>query len=203
MTELKEFAREYVDEIEPKRSRFNVLGYFKIPFILSYFINNSVNQQTDHNVVDVLSPIKNYIYDPLAILGIGIGSLVMYIYFANDFMCKMVGFFYPCYLVQKLLYNKEENSDKIKFFMKYFVVYGHTEFILSFPGWFGMQFYHLRIILLISLLYTLQYRPNTLEYIYQKTIFYDNVIVQMITKGISKIYREFTNISNQLNQKFE
>ena len=91
----------------------------------------------------------------------------------------------------------------LNFFRKYFVIFAHFEFILMLTGLFGMHFYHVKIIVVLGLVYMLQYRPNLLEYIFQKINFYDDVILCMMNKAAKLVGAEFLIAKNKINKKTE
>ena len=186
--DLTEFNK---DPTNPETETYNIFNY--VPQFVQNIFGYKQSAVTN-------SLFGSYI-DPVVILLASIFALFMYFYFANEIMCQILGLFYPCYCLYGLLhYNITDRADKIKSMMRYFIVYGHLEVLLTIGKIFSMYFYHLKIIILLGLLYMAHYRVKLFEKIYLRMIFYDKVLTALLTSLWSKIYAEIVKNINNLSQ---
>lgn len=210
--EFSLFNREYVDKLETESSAYNIFNYIRIPNFIQNLMGHTQSENKNEqlnitndisaNAFSLLFGIKKSLADPLAILITTIIGLFIYIYFANEFMCQALGLFYPCYHTYALLhYNIQDKADKIKSMMRYFIIYGHIELLMAIAKLFDMYFYHLKILVILILLYMTHYRFSILDYLYQKLIFYDKILVGLFGSAILKLHIESTKISTELENK--
>lgn len=149
------------------------------------------------NAVAVWQVLKKSLSDPLGFIIMLFSSVIMYIYFANDFFCKIVGLIYPAYYTNYLLHVKtEDRVRKIKSIMKYYIIYSHLE-IISYIVYFMPMLYHLKIICLLLLIYTMEYRNDWLNNIYRQVIIYDQVMGNLFSAIVNRIQEESTKITLQ------
>ncbi len=156
--------------------------------------NKSKKTKSDEKL-SIVKEIKKTSSDPLSIIIVVFISLFFYIYFANDFMCHLFGLFYPLYYLYTLMHYRNTNcSEKIRSVVKYFIIYGHIEFLSSLLKIVGVNFYHLKILVIICALYMTGYRQEWLNTCYDNVIFYDRVFLGMISSTINKIYTEHVRV---------
>lgn len=176
-----------------------------IPKYLSAIFSNFIGNQTN-NSSDPMSSIielKNKISDPLAMFFIIAGWIIAYIYFAGEFLCQLVGLFYPCYYMYTLLNNKiPGKADKIKSVMKYFIIYAHSEFLSYFLRFIGFpMFIHLKIIVLAALIYMAEYRFDWMNNAYDRIIIYDRIAIAMCYSMHQKMVNEYRTVSKKIEKK--
>lgn len=148
---------------------------------------------------NLVNEIKKYISDPLGFIIVLLGSLFAYIYFAGELICQILGLFCPCYYLYTLLhFRSSQKSKKVRSFIKYIIMYGHLEIISSILKIFGFYFFHLKILIIISLLYMVGYRQEWLEKTYDTIIFYDKIMIGLFYSAINKFWNEYSNIKNNL-----
>ena len=82
--------------------------------------------------------------------------------------------------------------------MKYFIIYGHLEFLSALIRIFGFYFYHLKIIVIVCILYTAGYRQEWLANIYDQIIYYDKIILALIQSGANNLYIEYSKIKSEI-----
>lgn len=172
-------------------------------------VDNSVNSKLknvkldDSCLISNISIIENnkstntlekYNIDPLGIFVMIILGFFIYIYFASDFFCQIIGLFYPIYKLYLLVDNDILNALAIKSIMNYFVVFGHIEILSLAFKIFGLYFYHLKILIICFMLYLQEYRQDWLNGIFHKIIFYDKIICGLSKSGIKIISKEYNNI---------
>ena len=131
--------------------------------------------------------------DPFGLLFTALICIFMYVYFANEFFCQIFGLYYPIYYLYVLLNLNQTPQQifKIKCVIKYFVLYGHLELISSLLKIFGLYFYHLKILVIFTLLYAIRRNQSLLDHMYVKIISYDRVAINIILSLISKCKKEF------------
>lgn len=131
--------------------------------------------------------------DPILMIFCILGCIITYVYFACEFICQILGLFIPLTWMFGILNMKtsKEKNIKIKSLMKYFIIYGHIEFLSLVVGIIGMYFYHLRILILVVMLYMSTYRDDWLGNVYGIIIFYDKVAIRMICKGWQRVTIEY------------
>lgn len=199
-----------VTENDPLQNN-NPSNYFRWPNFLSDSLINfyksrftkidPLEHQINNNIIDLF---VGSISDPLSISIIVLLAIFMYIYFANEFICQLFGLFYPIHNLYKLLHFKVSNKlIKIKIIMSYFIIYGHLELFTSISKIFGLYFYHLKILIIIFLLYMINYRQEWLTYIYNKVIYYDKIISNIFFSNLNKFYDESLKINLEIKRTTE
>jgi hypothetical protein len=220
MEEIDEISRKYFEEFDidsadgnlsrpfdekmtkqSTQTKSNFMDYIKIPSIFSWSTISTKNNEPPKENMVVIKEIKKAVSDPLSIIMIAFASIFSYIYFANEFMCQVLGLFYPIYYLYTLLHKKSNNkSEKIKSVMKYFIIYGHLEFLSALLKIFGFYFYHLKILVIMCILYFVGYHQEWLALLYEKTIFYDKIASGLAQLGTNKVYTEYSNIKSNIIQ---
>jgi hypothetical protein len=199
-------------------NKFNILNYVKLPLLFNMFqqpelrsvepiktekegkstitkLDNKSRVQNDK--ILFVNKIKKNASDPLSIIIVLIFSIFFYIYFANEFVYQVLGLFYPTYYLYTLMHYRNTNyREKIRSIIKYFIIYGHIEFISSLLKLVGIYFYHLKILVIICALYITGYRQEWLNSFYDNMIFYDRVILDVILTTTNKFYEEYTRIKS-------
>lgn len=201
--------RRKVVPSENTNAQFSIMNYIKLPWFL-YPATNTVIVSEDKqpkpniasNALSLLFEFKKSVTDPLGILVLAVISIITYIYFASDFLCQLIGLFYPSYYMYILLnYRIAGKAEKIKSMMRYFIIYGHMEFVTWMFRLIGFPvFHHIKILLLLGSVYMAKYRPKWLALIYQKIIFYDQVGLGLCCSSFSKISSEYGKVSSQVKK---
>lgn len=159
-------------------------------------IFNSSTLNENSNLFDQL---KMKITDPLAIIFTLLGGIFIYIYFANQWIYQFIGLIIPSYYLYKLLHFKCSNrAQKIKSMIQYFILYSHIEVITLFFSLIGMYFYHLKIMIVIIILYLIEYRPNWLNILYTRIIRFDKIVFGISSSLTNKLIEEYNRISSLL-----
>ena len=161
--------------------------------------------------------------DPLIILFAIIFGIFCYVYFVNEFFCQIFGHFYPLYYIYVLLNDKkvkvgdgnerqlvnrrvgdgqrpngrQASASKIKTVMKYFILYGHMEFVSAILKLIGLYFSHIKFLLIIALLYMVGYNEYLLDGFYNKIILYDTVIIKLFSVFVSNVKKEYATIAQK------
>ncbi|XWV24612.1 hypothetical protein QJ856_gp1175 [Tupanvirus deep ocean] len=191
---------------------YGILNYFKLPSLFAWYTQPVIqNEVTIHNKENasakkskenyfIINEIKKSASDPLSIIIMVIIALFSYIYFAGEFICQMLGLFYPTYYLYTLLHKRSSNKvEKVKSIIKYFIVYGHLEFLSALFSIFGFHFYHLKILVILSILYMAGYRQIWLAGVYNKIIFYDKILIGLVQSATNKFYIEYTSVKSQVS----
>jgi hypothetical protein len=147
-------------------------------------------------IIEKVLGLKKLISDPLWMVLMAVLGIIFFIYFANEFMCQLIGLYYPTYCMYTLLnYSVDDRDRKIISIMKYFIVYNHLEVLTYLLKIIFFPFvYHLKFIAIIMLIYSNEYRGDWSHSIYQNAIFYDKVILQMINSIVEWIRDESTKV---------
>jgi len=196
-----------------KESAKNILS----PIIVPQAKEPKPVEPIDHKIEDFGSTIKESIDiikefnlltvlgDPMAIIMV-IGFLfTSYLYLANNLMYLIVGLLAPSYFMSKKIAptEKTEKTENFLPIQLYFIVYAHLEFIWWFFGLFGLQFIHLKIMIVTVLVYLAQYQESVFKKIYHQIIFYDEVTIELISKLILRIQNEFQTVRNEQLKKIK
>ncbi len=144
--------------------------------------------------------VKERKLDPLAVVLFLFSGIFIYIYFASEFFCQVLGLFYPIYYLYALLNMPQDiqTNIKIKLVMKYFVMYGHLEFISSMLKIIGLYLSHMKIIVIIFLLYLVGYNKSMLDYFYDKTLCYNKLTIKLFTNISGIVKNEYSKINNNI-----
>jgi len=132
---------------------------------------------------------KQKLTEPFSMLVIGSVTFLSYVYMANDFACQAVGLYYPSYQMSKTLNQvMPDKKEKLIGLLQYFIIYAHLEAI-SYP--FKMLHIplngHAKFIILIYLIYLLDYRRDLLAGIYQKIRKIDNTALTYVNDAMKLI----------------
>lgn len=205
---------------------FNIFNYIKMPSFLTWNNDNNISDNINihnKNISDnndtpstkkgiiihnskkfkdkfvIFNELKKSASDPLSVIIVLLVSIFSYVYFANELMCQVFGLFYPIYYLYTLLHKKSSNkAEKIRSIMRYFIIYGHLEFLSAFFRLFGFYFYHLKILIIISILYMAGYRQKWVASLYENMIFYDKIMLALLYSGANKIYLEYYRIKSDV-----
>lgn len=161
-----------------------------------------INDKKDNDEYD--GYIKNILSDSFNVLIIGSICFLSYVYLANEFICQIIGLYYPIYFYHKQFINELSDeffqfknvfdkkmdmmikkNNTLNYFIKYLFLYSHIEFI-SYPIrlFFISFFYHIKIIILFLLVYILINKKDILNLLYEKIILVDKYIVNIIENKI-------------------
>lgn len=163
----------------------------KLPNSFMKIMTDYFNYYTGSNIKYNEKTIR-YISDPLCIASlIGI-SIFVYIYFAGDFICQVFGLLYPCYCLYSLTNIQDDHAlEKRDSLMKFFIIYAHQELLFSALKLIGLYFYHIRFLIIISLLYLLEYQGDLFRQVYETVTLYDKIIISLMSFYFDKIKKEF------------
>ncbi|XWV25846.1 hypothetical protein QJ857_gp1236 [Tupanvirus soda lake] len=195
---------------------YGLLNYLKFPFLFNWYTQSSTETTTEKEIIMhdsenknnrkskdkfiIINEIKKSASDPLSIIIMVIITLFSYIYFAGELICQVLGLFYPTYYLYTLLHKRSANkAEKVKSIMKYFIVHAHLEFLSTILGAIGFHFYHLKILVILAILYMAGYRQLWLAGLYDKLIFYDKIIFGLAQSAINKFYVEYMNIKSEVS----
>lgn len=142
---------------------------------------------------------NKFFNDPLKIICSIVAVLIFYFYFANNLVCHVIGLFYPSYL----LLDNSQNMMQLMDFRKYFIIYSHLEFIFMITGLVGLHFYHLKVLILLALVYILQYRPTMLKSVYLKLFYYDTIIYLTMKNIYKYIAQEIMSADQKICKKID
>lgn len=215
-------STEDLTESRNHSNQKNILAnYFKLPLFLNIFqqpikniisdtepndkpiipnkIKSIKSDKTKNNKFLIVNEIKKFSSDPLRIIIVALISIFFYIYFANEFMCHILGLFYPLYYLYILMHYRNANcSEKIRSMIKYFIIYGHIDFLSSLTKIVGVYLYHLKIFVILCVLYMTGYQREWLNVCYDSVIFYDRIFLNMILTFINKIYNEYIRLKTDI-----
>lgn len=141
---------------------------------------------------------ENHKLDPLGFFIAIVLGFFIYIYFAGEFFCQILGLFYPIYKLYFLVNNQTLNIFTINAIMNYFVIFGHIEVLSLVFKIFGLYFYHLKMLVICIMVYLKEYRQDWLGIIFFKIIFYDKIIYGLIKSGIKIITKEYNEIRTSI-----
>lgn len=154
--------------------------------------------------IDIISTLKGYLSDPLGMMTIVFSSFILFLYFASEFICQIVGLFYPAYYLYTIMHYKIPNKlEKLSLLLKYFIIYAHLELVSSLLKIFGLYLYHLKILITIAILYLFGYQTNALVEIYGQILFYDKILFKLMNSGINRILTEYAVIKKEMEKHKE
>lgn len=150
-------------------------------------------------MIDDVSTIFYTKTDPLSIFILSFASIFIYIYFVSELICQVIGLFYPVYYLYTLLNNDDTDHfvGKIQSVIKYFIIYAHLECMTMVTKLFGFYFFHLKILMIISVLYMTGYQEHWLQKIYDRIIFYDKILLGLFNTSVVKIQDEYSKANNE------
>ena len=152
--------------------------------------------------INTLSNLKKSLTDPLSVIIISLFSIFVYVYFANDLICQILGLCYPAYHMYTLLQSKNKDYLTImKPIMKYFVIYTHIEVIAAIFKVFGLIFSHLKFSLIFLIIYMTEYRLDWLDNMCDKIIYYDKIICSILKRIQLEFYKISSEINTEINGK--
>lgn len=107
-------------------------------------------------------------HDPLKIIILSICTVLFIIYFANDFLCRMVGLYVPAYYVVKFLATdtNANKRNKIYSMAKYYFVYAHIDLCASILALIGLHLHIIKFVLLLFCLYASIYNYKLMDNLY-------------------------------------
>lgn len=161
--------------------------------------NINANVQIDEYTLLISNKINEILSDPLSIIIIFLIIFLSYLYFAGELLCQIIGLFFPSYYLYDLLsisYDPNEKLNKIMNVVKYFIIYSHFQCLTLIFSIFGFYFYHLKIVILLSLVYLMAYQPILLNTMYNRIINYDYITYLLLKTNIIK----FMNTSLKSNK---
>lgn len=201
----------------------NFFDYFNFSNFFSQDTNKMKSSQQKSGKDDLkfsfITELKKTISDPLGIIILLMVSIFTYIYFASELICQALGLFYPAYYMYTLIpcprngrlesqqsrellhFKSPQKSIKIKSIMKYFIIYSHLELITSLTRIVGFYFTHLKILVIISILYMAGYRQDWLSDVYERILMYDKIIFNAGCSNLQKIHQEYTKMSTETTSK--
>lgn len=186
-----------------EKNQTSIVSFIKFPKILNNEIHTpdepeQSNKETIFNTLSTFFGIKISISDPLGIIVMSALSIFFYIYFANSLLCQLIGLVYPTYHMYKLIVNKKEyNPEPI---MKYSIIYSHLE-IYAYMAQMILSVYHLKLLIIMALIYMLEYQTDWLDHVYQKTILYDKIMINLMHRLLRQIREESIKINAEYSSK--
>lgn len=161
------------------------------------------NSSSGSNSNSFMKTLQNNMKDPLSIFLAGLFGLFIYLYFATDILCCIIGLLYPAYRFYLLLHFRTRNKIVyMKSMMRYFIVYSHIEFISYIVKIiFQSTFNHLKILLFVMLVYMSLYRIELLENLYNKILLYDEISLNIMYVCLDRFKQEYRIFREKLNEK--
>lgn len=179
-------------------SVWNMISNFFVPVAIPEQIDvhpNSTELSDDVVLVEkepsptYVVALKKKLTEPFVLLVLGSIGFLSYVYLANDFICQTIGLYYPSYQLYKQFNSRSPNRNaRAQALMKYFYIYSHVEFA-SYPlRMIGMPlFHHTKIFGLLYLIYLLDYRPDLLNSLYDKTVKLDAITWKYANEGLKQV----------------
>ena len=129
---------------------------------------------------------------PLQVIMACCFSLFLFIYFSNEFMCTAVGLFYPAYRMYLLLTDPKSQALVIYIpVLHYSIIYTHITLAAITLGCFDLYLYHLRLALILFVLYLWACDTNRLASWYDAILFYDRLILRLGCNIWARLVEEY------------
>jgi hypothetical protein len=144
----------------------------------------------------------NFFDDPVGMLLGLLFYVFVFIYFANDQIAQIVGFYGPIYHTRQAIHNSiitSENSATLVNLFKYMYLYGHLELFSGFTSCFGIHIYHFKIASIMFMLYLMNYHPVALANLYTKLCQYDDLVVEVAKNLYNRICEEVQKVRGNPN----
>ena len=186
------------NKIPKKYSDKSWYSFFRIPFLSN---DNTVNHNNSRKTFNLIQTLKGYASDPLGIATMILSGILLFFYFAGELMFQAFGLFYPTYYLYTIMNYKIQNKlEKLALLLKYFIIYAHLEFVSSIFKILGLYFSHLKIMVIVLIIYLLKYQPQLLGEIYDKILFYDKIIIRLVESGINSLWSEYLLIRKKMEK---
>lgn len=165
-------------------------------YLIPYYVQNIFRPKSGYEKNNLpgsseMNPLRQLIITMLFILG--------YIYFANDFMCQLIGLYYPCYYLFIILHSNKITKKLSQFQLmgKYFILYGHVEFVSMILKFIGFPlFHHIKILVLAFFVYSFHYR-EWMNPVYKRMVMYDKIFLRMCRSLLTRILEEYTRAKKE------
>lgn len=149
-----------------------------------------INFKYKEPTIDLSELYDQLMTDPLFVIIVFFITIFSYIYFANEIIVLLLGLAYPIYSWYEPLMVKF-NISFVQSFVKYLVVFTHIQVITSVTGSFNYYFTHLKIFIIIIMIYITKYRESWLTDIYNKIIEIDRFVLATIYSFFIMIRQEY------------
>jgi hypothetical protein len=137
--------------------------------------------------------------DPFVVLFKVIVCLFVFIYFANELVTQLIGFFIPIYHSTELLTHSD--TAAYRSLIKYFYLYAHLEICSLVLNLIGIYAYHFKICIIFFLLYAMHYRTTWMNRIYMRVCSFDQTIVETCLVTTQRLREEYHRIYNDIRTK--
>lgn len=151
-----------------------------------------------NNGLNTVSVLREYLSDPLSLILMGLFGIFVYAYFTNDAMCQFFGLAYPAYHMYMVKPNK---MDKVMGpIIKYFLIYTHIEFVSMVIRAFNIVAHHLKLALVICLIYLTEHRLDWLNALYDRMVHYDRIAYTVAKRFKDEFYKVSAEINSDVKR---
>ena len=157
-------------------------------------IKDNLFQNEEHDSSDEqlnTGSFKNMLSDPLVYSALIILSIISFVYISGPILCWSIGMFVPLFYAHKTLGSNDQTI------VKYFIIYGHIEFILLLTTTVNIYFYHIQVILVTASCYCLLFRHRLIDRLFIVINYYDLVVFNTINNVINTLIKEYQKTKNE------
>lgn len=176
------------------------IDYFK-SFTIMENPTESSRQDMEILVKNISNNLTTFTKDPIGMVVSSLMLLLVYFCFATTFIYKGISLFIPSYCIYHVLNSNTNQEVKYKNILTYFFVYSHIEFISDILETVGFGLLHLKIALVVVLLYTVHYRNEWLEMIYNKIVYFDTIGFYTLFFTYSRLIQEYNKFKQTIKIK--
>lgn len=160
---------------------------------MSDLFKNKVNDEYKNFFNDMIT-------DPLYLFGGIFLSFFLFIYFACELMAQIIVLIYSLHC---LALFESQDTEQISVCIKYFVLYFQMELIFTVLSVVNLTLYHIKIFLIVFLIYSSKCRIQLFHNIYDGVMIYNKVAINLICYYLYQFYETFLMIKSDITEKNE
>lgn len=161
-------------------------------YLITSYLNDHIQNLYTFNKSKYLLLISNKYNKMIGIFA----AIFYYIYFTNSWTCLLIGLGWLSHLSYSLITVLEEK--KLNTLLMYTIIYSNFELITQLLVKLGVSEYnHFKCLILFALIYTSEYKYNTLKSIYDKTIEFDIFLKNIFLSAINLVNIEIKKMQDK------